>query len=245
MTKVKITAKKEEAVNTTENKESQEDNVIVLPGDELIESIDFLAGHGTYREGKKIFSKVVGILKKRDHVISVVPVAGKYMPKKGDYVIGEIDYVSVSNWKVDIGHPTNAMLPVSGVEEYIERDADLTKYFKRGDLILARVDAVTKNMNATISMKDKRARKLFGGRVIEITPMKVPRLIGKEGTMISQIKDKSGCIINVGQNGRVWIKGDNVDLAIKAIRMVEDNAHKKGLTDLIAKYLDDEIKSKE
>ncbi|MEA2003493.1 MAG: KH domain-containing protein, partial [archaeon] len=85
-------------------------------------------------------------------------------------------------------------------------------------------------------------RKLFGGKVIEISSQKVPRVIGKSGTMISQIKDKTGCVINVGQNGRIWIKGDNEALATKAIMMVEKMSHKSGLTETISKFLDEKTK---
>ncbi|MEA3229884.1 MAG: KH domain-containing protein, partial [archaeon] len=161
----------------------------------------------------------------------------------GDYIIGEIDYVAISNWKVNIRYPLNAILPVNGIEEFVRKDEDLTKYYKRGDIIFARIDSVTKSMISQLSMKDRKTRKLFGGRIIEMTPLKIPRLIGKEGTMISQIKNKTGCIINVGQNGRVWLKGNNMDIAINTIKMVEKLSHKHGLTNIISDYLDNELKN--
>ncbi|MCK5593784.1 MAG: RNA-binding protein [Candidatus Aenigmarchaeota archaeon] len=251
MTSVKIIPKKEDTTikNTTEKKDTktgkkstEQSNTIVLPGDILVESIDFLTGHGTYREGKKIYSKILGILRKKEHVISVIPLSGTYQPKPRDFIIGEVAYVGYSNWRVDFGHPNSATLPMSGVPEFIENGADLSKYYKRGDLLFAPIESVTKNMIIQISMKDKRARKLFGGKIINISPSKVPRVIGKEGTMIAQIKNKTGCIINVSQNGRIWIKGDNEPLATRTIKMVEKLSHKKGLTETISQYLDEEVK---
>jgi exosome complex component RRP4 len=67
----------------------------------------------------------------------------------------------------------------------------------------------------------------------------VPRLIGKEGSMINIIKEKTGTIIRVGQNGVVWISGENVDKAIKAIKTIEEKSHIIGLTDEITKLLSD------
>ncbi|MCK5289571.1 MAG: RNA-binding protein [Candidatus Aenigmarchaeota archaeon] len=240
--KTDVEVKKDETKSNVEVEKDETKNKIVLPGDVLVESIDFLAGHGTYREGKKIYSKVLGLLKKKEHVISVIPFSGLYTPKAGDFIVGEIVYVGFSNWKVNFGCPYDATLPMSGIPEFIENGADLTKYYKRGNLIFAQVDSATKGMIIQLSLKDRKARKLFGGKVIEISSQKVPRLIGKSGTMISQIKDKTGCVINVGQNGRIWIKGDNEALATKAIMMVEKMSHKSGLTETISKFLDEETK---
>ncbi len=241
--------KKETVDNSTDKENKTKDidtgkkaNKIVLPGDELIKSIDYIAGHGTYREGNKIYSKLSGILKNRDHVISVIPLAGKYVPKARDFIIGEVSYITFSNWKVDFGYPSEATLPMLGVPEYIENGVDLTKYYKRGDLIFAAISSVTKGMIIQLTMKDKKARKLYSGKVIFISSPKVPRVIGKEGTMISMIKNKTGCIINVGQNGWIWIKGDNEALATKAIKMVEQYSHKSGLTNMISDFLDKELK---
>ena len=50
--------------------------------------------------------------------------------------------------------------------------------------------------------------KFRGGIIVDITPTKVPRLIGKKGSMINMIKDKTNCKIIVGQNGLVWVKGE-------------------------------------
>ena len=76
-----------------------------------------------------------------------------------------------------------------------------------------------------------------GGKIVNITPSKVPRLIGKAGSMISLIKEKTGCNIVIGQNGRVWIKGENEDLATQAVLMVNDKSHLDGLTNMVTEFL--------
>jgi exosome complex component RRP4 len=88
-------------------------------------------------------------------------------------------------------------------------------------------------------MRGPGLRKLHGGEVISISPLKVPRVIGKSGSMITLLKKYTNCQLFVGQNGRIWIEGsmDEIKLAIKAIRIIEQSAHISGLTDLIENYL--------
>ena len=86
--------------------------------------------------------------------------------------------------------------------------------------------------------RQSRSRKLIGGRIMKITPSKVPRVIGKAGSMIELIKDKTKCQIIVGQNGVIWLKGENEGLAAKTIYKIERESHTTGLTDKITAYLD-------
>jgi exosome complex component RRP4 len=87
-------------------------------------------------------------------------------------------------------------------------------------------------------------RKLVGGHIIDISHSKVPRVIGKGGSMISLIKKYTRCRMFVGQNGRIWIDGEpeEIFLAAKAIEKIENEAHVIGLTDAMNKYLSEEVK---
>lgn len=81
--------------------------------------------------------------------------------------------------------------------------------------------------------------KFRGGIIVDITPTKVPRLIGKKGSMINMIKDKTNCKIIVGQNGLVWVKGeeDMEQLTKDIIHMIEAEAHTSGLTNKVKNKL--------
>ena len=95
-------------------------------------------------------------------------------------------------------------------------------------------------------MKGVGLRRLTGGQIVDITPAKVPRVIGKGGSMISLIKQYTKCRIFVGQNGRIWIDGDLKDIALtlKVIQKIEKEAHLIGLTNEIEKYFEN-MKNKE
>jgi len=58
--------------------------------------------------------------------------------------------------------------------------------------------------------------------------------------MLNMIREKTGVRIIVGQNGKIWLKDGNTDLAIKTIKKIEKYAQTQGLTDQIAEYLDKE-----
>ncbi|MEM2734784.1 MAG: KH domain-containing protein, partial [Candidatus Bathyarchaeia archaeon] len=74
--------------------------------------------------------------------------------------------------------------------------------------------------------------------------MKIPRLIGRKGSMITMLKRETGCRIIVGQNGVVLISGrdDRAErAAVEAIYKIEREAHTQGLTDEIKEMLRKEL----
>jgi len=210
---------------------------LVIPGDLLGEGI---AGSGTYMENGKIYASVLGLAERKDKLIFVIPLNGIYSPKTGDGVIGKIEDVAFSHWIVNINSPYFGVLPLNeAVTDFVDlTKTDLTKYFNYDDIIFAKISNVTKTKSVQLTMKDRKCRKLYGGRLIKITPAKVPRVIGKGGSMVEMIKKYTGCQIVVGQNGIVWIKGEKEDLAIEAIQCIEEKSHTTGLTDKIKEMLE-------
>ncbi|MCX6815586.1 MAG: exosome complex protein Rrp4, partial [Candidatus Aenigmarchaeota archaeon] len=159
------------------------DRRLVIPGDVLGEG---RAGHGTYEEDGKIHSCFIGLAEEKGGLHFVIPLSGIYSPKRGDGVIGKVEDVIFSKWIVDINSPYEAVLPLSeATDEFIDlTKTDLTKYFTYGDLVFAEITTVTKTKNVQLSMRDHKCRKLKGGRLITVTPAKVPRIIGKGGSMV-------------------------------------------------------------
>lgn len=220
----------------------KDENDLVVPGDVIYTGDEMYANEGTYEKEDKIYSKHIGVVRYSGSGIQVVPMSGRYIPSEGDIVIGEVSRVSYSRWTVDLNSPYDGTLGIADAsDEYVDLDEDdLTDYFEVGDAIVVKVDSVSESMDVDLSMKDRRCKKLHGGRVIEIAPSKVPRVIGKKGTMVKQINEKTGCNIIVGQNGQVWISGDHPNLAARAVKKVEREAHTSGLTEKIADWLEEE-----
>jgi len=215
---------------------------IVVPGELLMETMDYLPGKNCFREGNAIYARKLGLMRTSGRVVEVVPVSGVYNPEVGDMIIGVIDEVQHAGWVVDINAPYSAFIPLSGVKEFIDTNkTSLSQIYREGDLIYGKVMMFSPTKSIHITMQDPKAKKFTDGRAVKINTTKVPRLIGRSGSMISMIKDATKCFISVGQNGMVWLKGDNEDAAIKAIQMVEEFAHTNGLTDRVDAFLKKEI----
>jgi len=224
----------------------KEEDDLVTPGD-LISEGDDSADSGAYEENNKIYSKYLGTVHYSGQNIEVRPMSGRYMPSAGDTIIGEITRVSYSRWTVEFNSAYEGSLNIAdATDEYVDLDEDdLSDFYEVGDAVVIKVKSVTEGMDVDMTMTDKRCRKLEGGRIIEISPSKVPRVIGKKGTMVKQINEKTNCNIIVGQNGQVWISGDKANLAARAVKKVEREAHTEGLTDTISDWLDEELEAME
>lgn len=214
---------------------------IVVPGEEVVEGMDYLPSKGTYREENKIIASQLGLVRVDGKVLKVIPLSGVYVPKKGDTIVGKVIDILMSGWRIELGGPYSAVLSLKeGSSSYISRGADLTKFYDIGDYIVTKITNVTSQKLIDVTMRGPGLRKLKDGATISVDPSKVPRIIGKKGSMISMIKDATGCTINVGQNGLIWLSGepDMEAFAIKVIKKVEREAHKSGLTEEIEKYLE-------
>lgn len=212
---------------------------VVIPGELIDEKKGRKVGSGAYFEDENVFAKVLGIVKTDENEIYVIPLSGVYMPKSGDRVIGVISDFSISGWMVDINSPYKAFLPLSeAVSEFVDTQmTDISKFFGIGDIIFCKVSKVTKDKNIQVSMRVIGSRKLYNGIVIKVTPSKIPRVIGKEGSMIKLLKSKTNCDILAGQNGVVWIRGLDKAKAIESILTIEKESHIVGLTEKIEKML--------
>ncbi|MFA6036146.1 MAG: KH domain-containing protein, partial [Candidatus Micrarchaeia archaeon] len=109
--------------------------------------------------------------------------------------------------------------------------------FKLGDVVGAEVGNIDEARN--IDLMDPR--RLSGGEILEISAMKVPRVIGKKNSMINTVIELTKSEIMVGRNGRIWIRGGNSAAAAAAILMIEREAHTSGLTDRVTEFLKKEV----
>lgn len=212
------------------------DRKVVVPGDLLSEDAKN-SGEGTFVKDGRVYSLLYGLANCRDK-INVIPLAGKYVPAKGDNIIGIVKDITFSNWIVDINSPYDGLLHISEFPKRIDAD-EMSKYLRIGSSIMTRVEDVDPTMKVELTLNDRKLGPIKTGRIIEISHTRVPRLIGKGGSMISMLKKELNCNIFVGQNGRIWISGnaEDMDLALRTILLIEKEAHTNGLTDRIVEFL--------
>jgi len=218
-------------------------NNVVTPGDLLTEEDDIRPASGVYTDEGKIYSKHIGTVKYGSSKVKVQPMDGRYIPEEGDVVIAEITRVSYSRWNLDLDSAYEGTLDISEAsDQYVDLDEDdLTDFYDVGDAVVAKITSVSESMDVDLTMLDDRCRKLEEGRTINVSPHKVPRVIGSQGTMVQQINEKTNCHVIVGQNGLVWINGENPTVAAKAVQKIEEQAHTDELTDKIADFIDEKM----
>jgi len=224
---------------------SKEQREIVIPGEVIKTGEEFLPGEGTRREGKNIIASRFGLKDEQDRLVKVIPLSGIYMPRRGNLVIGKVTDIAFNGWMMDINAPYNSFLPLAECPRFFRTD-DLSEYFDIGDMIACKVESI-KRKGVDLSIKGREFGKLEEGMIISINSNKVPRVIGKEGSMIKIIKDATNCDIMVGQNGIVWIRGKSVDdelLAKEAVLYITSHSFINGLTDKVKEFLDNKLKEK-
>lgn len=195
---------------------------IVLPGDLLFSERKRL-GNNVFVSGGKIYSNVVGVFDSDNDVASVVPLEGKYTPRVDDNVVGIITRVIHAGYMVDINSFSESFIPRSSIR------TDL----KLGDIIFAKVSGLKEGNEAELSYP----KKTFGGEIIELNPVRSPRLIGKNGSMLDLLTEGSGCEIFVGKNGRVWAKEGDISELKRIVAFVEKNSYKSKLTNAVEAYV--------
>lgn len=223
------------------------DKDIVVPGEELATGMDYLPAFGVFREKESLIASRVGIVNISGRLVKLIPLGGRYTPKRDDVVIGKILDMTMSSWFVDINYIADAVMSLKEVREYIPRGADLASYYNYGEWVIAKISRVSKTKSVEIGMRGPGLRKLESGRILRISPSKIPRIIGREGSMISMIKDMTNCQISVGQNGFIWLKGEDPEkerIAVETIQYVEKESHKSGLTEKVKEFLEKNVKGK-
>ncbi len=225
--------------------ESKKTREVVTPGEIVVSGDEYLAGEGTTKEGKNIIAAKFGLADVSGRLAKVIPLSGTYMARRGNVVIGKVTDVTFNGWIIDIKSPYQSFLPVSEYNKFINKN-DLTDHFDIGDMIVTKVFSV-KRKGVDLTVKGRNLGRVENGIIIEINPNKVPRVIGKEGSMINLIKNETNCDIVVGQNGIVWIGGNKVEdelFAKKAIGFVTEKSFVDGLTDKTKEWLEEEKKGK-
>ncbi len=212
------------------------DREIVVPGEVLGEG-EVLPGEGTEKQGDKVIALRYGLIDKNERLIRVIPLSGVYHARRGNIVIGKVEEVTFNGWVIDINTAERAFLPISEYPGYVNKK-EMDSIMSIGDMCTLKIWGVNKR-GIDLSMKSRGLRKIEEGLIMVINPNKVPRVIGKEGSMIKLIKSETGCNITIGQNGLAWIKGDDIEnelLAKKAIQFVTEKSFISGLTDKVEEW---------
>jgi len=216
---------------------------LVIPGELIAKGEEFLPGEGTEKRAGSIYSLRYGLSEEVNKLVKVIPLSGVYIPRRGNVVIGRVELLTFNGWVIDIGAAENAFLSLMEVPRYVNKDG-LEELIDIGNMVVAKIWNISKR-GIDLSIKARGLGKIESGLIIRVNPNKVPRIIGKEGSMIKLIKDETKCNITVGQNGIIWIEGEKIEnelFAKKAIMFVAEKSYVSGLTEELEKWFKKEKK---
>ncbi|MCL2359445.1 MAG: exosome complex protein Rrp4 [Nitrososphaerota archaeon] len=214
---------------------------LVTPGELLAEG-DYLPGENSYVENGKIYASRIGLVDSDNKKVNVVALRAFYVPKTGDIIIGTIIEVGFNGWTVDIQAPYTALLRASDVlsRPFKPQNDELSAVLNAGDLIVAKIASYDRAHDPQLTVAEPGLGKITRGQILRVTPTKIPRIIGRKGSMISMIKQETNCQIILGLNGVILVTGktpENEETAIMVIRKIEEESHTSGLTDRITQLL--------
>ena len=181
---------------------------------------------------------MLGLLSRRPPLVQVVPLSGRYIPKPNDVVLGTVTDVQGTFWLLDIGAPRWAPLHMTGTPWKIEV-GETDQYLRVGESVMVQVENLDPTGRIGVTMNGENLGKLEGGTIVTISPARVPRVVGRGGSMIQTITRRTGAQVAVGQNGRVWVNGDPeaIHRVREALRMISEEGQRSGLTERVDSYL--------
>ena len=213
----------------------------VLPGD-VITTAPLRLRENVTLKGKRILATAIGLSDVYHDSVRVIPLTGVYIPKIDDLVIGKIKYIHGNSWFADINSCYEGMLLAKDVFGRGSNTtlSDMKTRLDKSDLILARIANYDRTREPLLSIAGQNLGKIDSGELIKISPTKIPRLIGKHGSMIQTIEAATNAAVTIGQNGLIVISCNETNgllKALRAIRLVEEQAHLADLTDKVKKML--------
>ncbi|MBS7619951.1 RNA-binding protein [Candidatus Bathyarchaeota archaeon] len=213
---------------------------LVIPGDLIFEG-NIRTGENTYRHQGKVYATRIGLVEYGHDMVSVIALEAGYVPLVGDLVIGEVIDLEADSWIVDINAPSDAVLNVQdAIGQPYKPDIEMPKILDVGETMVAKIVELDRKMTPILSILGKGLGKVEEGLLLKLTPSKIPRLIGKKGSMVNMILKETGCNIIIGQNGRILVSCKNrkqEEIVVKVIDKIEKEAHTTGLTNRIQNYI--------
>ena len=141
--------------------------------------LNILRGHGTFiaPSSTEIIATVAGTVQKTNKLLSVRPLRARYTPEIGDLVVGRIIEVQSKRWRVDVGAPVLAGLPLSAINlpggilrKRTETDElQIRTFFSEGDLLVAEVQSLFQDGSASLHTRSLKYGKLRNGVFMSVS----------------------------------------------------------------------------
>lgn len=210
---------------------------IVTPGEIVTDDPQWMRGHGTFiaPASTEIIATVAGTIQKTNKLLSVRPLRARYTPEIGDLVVGRIVEVQSKRWRVDVGAPVLAGLPLSAINlpgGVLRKRTDtdelqIRTFFSEGDLLVAEVQGLYQDGSATLHTRSLKYGKLRNGVFMSVSGTGGGGGVVRARRQVWTIDTAHGggkVDVILGVNGYIWIS-KNVEVATSdtAITRIEES----------------------
>lgn len=209
-------------------------NHLILPGDKvditLSNDLKCILGPGLHKQGDDVISTKAGVLRHRSpNTYWVEAHQKRYVPAKGDSVIGIVTAKAGDSFRVNIGASEQGSLSVFAFEGATKRSRPDVQV---GDLVFAQVLSACRDMEPEMVCINSYGRKGMLGVLRSPTAfwMRVPidfvnRILSKDCPLLQTLGRRIPFEISLGQNGRIWVNANtlkNTLLVCNAISAAEN-----------------------
>jgi len=116
---------------------------IIIPGEKIVDSGDFLPGEGTEKRDDGIYALRFGLAETLDKLVKVIPLSGVYSPRRGNVVIGKVEEITFNGWIININASRTAFLSLMEVPRYVNKD-ELDEVMDIGDMAVVKIWGINK-----------------------------------------------------------------------------------------------------
>ncbi|XP_060904631.1 exosome complex component RRP40 [Labrus mixtus] len=199
---------------------------VLLPGDEFsfdtedtislttpVKLEKVVCGPGLRRSGDRLQVCKSGVLRhKAPNMFWMDSQQRRYVPVKGETVIGIVTVKSGDIFKVDFGGSEQASLSYLAFEGATKRNRPNVQV---GDLVFAQFVVANKDMEPELVCVDSGGRAngmgVFGGGGLLFTVSLglVRRLLAPQSDLMQDLQKLFPCELVVGMNGRLWVRSSS------------------------------------
>uniref|UniRef100_A0A8D8YF86 Ribosomal RNA-processing protein 40 n=2 Tax=Cacopsylla melanoneura TaxID=428564 RepID=A0A8D8YF86_9HEMI len=190
-------------------------NSVVMAGDSLNLSAEprLVLGPGLRRESSQIIVSQNGILRHtKPFTYYVDYVQRRYVPTRGDTVIGVVTSRSGENYRVDIGSADSAVLSYLAFEGATKKNPPKVE---TGDVVAGKLLTANKDMESELVCVDSRGKEfilgiLSDGYLLHTSIHLCRKLLNAKCPLLKALATRSKARLElvIGMNGKIWLRAD-------------------------------------
>ncbi|XP_068090132.1 exosome complex component RRP40 [Hyperolius riggenbachi] len=184
-----------------------------------------MCGPGLRRQGDNLQVTKCGLLRHREPTVYWVDSQQKrYVPVKGDHVIGIVTTKSGDIFKLDVGGSDQASLSFLAFEGATKKNRPNVKV---GDLVYGQFIVANKDMEPEMACIDSSGKAngkgVIGqdGLIFKVSLGLVRKLLTPQNDIVQDLMNVFPFEMVIGMNGRIWVKAKTIQQTLIVANILE------------------------